>query len=59
MPSEYEKHYKALDLDVGFSKEEVKMVEEVGIEKEIEMSSEQPLYEIGALWATRNIHTSN
>ena len=49
MPSEHEKYYKALDLDVGFSKEEVKMVEEVGIEKEIEMSSEQPLYEIGAL----------
>ena len=49
MPSEYEKYYKALDLDVGFSKEEVKMVEEVGIAKEIEMSSEQLLYAIGAL----------
>jgi len=39
----------SLDLDIGVSKEEVKKVEKVGIEKEIEMSSEQPLYEIGAL----------
>jgi len=34
---------------VEASKEEVKKVEKVRIEKEIEMSSKQPLYEIGAL----------
>ena len=39
MPSEHEKYYKVLDLDVGASKEEVKKGE-IGIEKEIEMNSE-------------------
>ena len=34
-------------------------VEETWEIKKQKISSEQPLYEIGVLWATRNIHISN